>query len=110
MTKYYVNKKLTADQLVAHGFRHESDFLTKFYPVMFYQTKNVRVPTAWVRVRIDLAENSYDMQVMHTHEMIDSVYYSEYGNADTYRKKINHGLHRVIESLCYREILERRRK
>lgn len=109
MQKYYLNKEITQDDLYAEGFHFEDFAYTKFYPVLFYQTKRTRTPTTWLRVRIDLEDGRFDSLVMCAHDMIDSTYYTDYGNTATYKLKIDRNIRRVMLKLCEREIIMRRK-
>ena len=109
MQKYLLNKEIAPDALYAEGFHFEDFAYTKFYPVLFYQTRRTRTPTAWLRVRIDLEDGRFDSLVMCTHDMIDSTYYTDYGNTATYKLKINRNVRRVMLNLCNKEIIKRRK-
>lgn len=107
MQKYLLNKDITVGELFAEGFYYDDFVLTGFYPVLFYQSGKTRTPTAWLRVRIDLDNESFDTLVMCTHDMIDSTYYTDFGNTEKYKLKIYRNMRKVMNHLCNKEILIR---
>lgn len=107
-TKYVLDKTCTVYQLEEEGFHYnyELDCWMRLYPVMFYNGKQ-HVPVVYLRVLIDLEEQVFNQAVVINKNLIDSTYYTEYGNRDTYMAKIDKNSIKVLCRLCSKHILKK---
>lgn len=106
-TQYYVRRELDESDLYSAGFRWTENSYDRFTPVL-YSMDSKHTPVAFLRVRIDPEERSYALTIMRDRKMIDSTYYTEYGNTTEYKNQINRRVASILHQLCEDDILRRR--
>lgn len=109
--RYELDRNCTVHQLEAEGFHYnyELDCWMRMYPVMFYNGGQ-HVPVVYLRVLIDLEEQIFSQAVVLNKDLIDSTYYTEYGNRGTYITKIDKNSIKALRRLCSKHILKKWRK
>lgn len=106
-TQYYVRRELDEAALYSAGFRWTDNFYDRFTPVL-YSIDSKHTPVAFLRVRINLEDRSYVLTIMRDRKMIDSTYYTEYGNTTEYKNQIDRRVTSILHQLCEDDILKGR--